>query len=550
MPIEVASTTEQYKVNPLSESGVKIFDRTVLTLFSIYGEVALVALAFVPSRFLPAEDAIILFQYSRNLAEHGSITFLANGPHVEGATDFGWMLLVAAGIRLHIPPLWFSAGMNVLSLILLAVILLKIAEVQVSLLRLLAIVGSIALMPQILAAASGFAVLPDAVLLSTFVLFVMRGQLERASLAAFVFCLFRPDAVVFTIPLLAYLIVRGPLRWKNAATIGALFAAPGIIYFSWRWIYFGELFPLPFLVKADTHRVLGLFVPHSLHQSLIYLLFAIVMLAPIILRAEARHLWLIVPLVAVPTFFYWAMRLDQNVAARFFFYLPLATAIIIAANWAALGEHKVLVFRVGCLAWSVLLMLPLSREVRTFRDEQFGEVKSIAEELSHATRHGTILTSEAGFIPYFSNWTTYDAWGLNTPEFAHRPLQSSDVGRIRPDLVAFHPDRPESCLVLPSWSSSNYAERSWPHLTRNLTIGAHANHYELWLTSFGSEFYRQRKHWQYGEGDRECWLVRKDSPLYPEITQALRNHHGVTPDKAVALEEEHDRLTPEARPAG
>src|SRR5260370_31011915 len=116
------------------------------------------------------------------------------------------MLLVAAGIRLHIPPLWFSAGMNVLFLILLAVILLKIAEVQVSLLRLLAVVGSIALMPQILAAASGFAVLPDAVLLSTFVLFVMRGQLEPASLAAFVFCLFRPDAVVFTIPLLACVI--------------------------------------------------------------------------------------------------------------------------------------------------------------------------------------------------------------------------------------------------------------------------------------------------------------------------------------------------------
>ncbi len=206
MPIEVTSTTEQYKVNPLSKSDVKIFDRTVLSLLSIYGGVALVALAFVPSRFLPAEDAIILFQYSRNLAEHGAITFLANGPHVEGATDFGWMVLVAAGIRLHIPPLWFSAGVNVLSLILLAVILLKIAEVQVSFLRLLAIVGSIALMPQILAAASGFAVLPDAVLLSTFVLFVMRGQLERASLTAFVFCLFRPDAVVFTIPLLAYVI--------------------------------------------------------------------------------------------------------------------------------------------------------------------------------------------------------------------------------------------------------------------------------------------------------------------------------------------------------
>jgi hypothetical protein len=45
----------------------------------------------VPLRFLPAEDAVILFQYSRNLATPGAITYLANGPHVEGATDFAWV---------------------------------------------------------------------------------------------------------------------------------------------------------------------------------------------------------------------------------------------------------------------------------------------------------------------------------------------------------------------------------------------------------------------------------------------------------------------------
>jgi hypothetical protein len=182
-----------------------LIERALVLALQLYGAIALIALTVAPHWSLPAEDAVILFQYSRNLANHGALTFLANGPHVEGATDFAWMVLVAAANRCGIPSFWFSAIVNVLSLALLSLLLLRLAQMRLTIPRVLAIAGAAALFPQIFAAAAGFAVLPDALLLTTLVLFVTRRRAFPASITALIFCMFRPDAIVFAAPLLAYL---------------------------------------------------------------------------------------------------------------------------------------------------------------------------------------------------------------------------------------------------------------------------------------------------------------------------------------------------------
>jgi hypothetical protein len=515
-----------------------IFHQTLVLLLIALGGIALVLLILVPRHFLPAEYAVILFQYSGNLSAHGAITFLANGPHVEGATDFAWMALVAAGMRLGVAPMVTSSLLNVVSILAIAFLLLRLAELRLTLRRLLLVTGSIALAPQILAEVSGFAVLADAALLTALVFCTIKGRAAPAALFALALCFFRPDGVLFALPLLVGLIVRSPSRGRSVAVIAGLFVVPGLLYFLWRWHYFGELFPLPFLVKSDTPRFAGLFVPVSVHDSRKHLLFAAILVAPLLVLRRAKHLWLAIPLVLCPTLFYWAMRLDQNVAGRFFFYLPLFAAILLALNWTELSTVKTVVLRTGFVAWLILLAGPLWREIRTFRDVQCNDVKAISEDLSRLPEHGTIVTSEAGFIPYFSGWTTYDAWGLNTPLFAHRFFQSADVAALAPDLIVFHPDWGESCIASPSWSNST--SRTWPHMTRNLLLGAAESHYELWLTSYGSEFYRQRKHWQYGEGDRECWLVRIDSTLHTEIAEILYQHHGIGPEESLELERLHD----------
>ncbi len=517
-------------------------------------------LAFVPHFFLPAEDAVILFQYSRNLAEHGAITFLAGGPHTEGATDFLWMVLVSGALKLGIPAFVFCAAVNVLTLIGLAVVLLKLAGVPLSATRIVAIAGGAALFPQLFAAASGFAVLPDALLLTSLVWMTIAGRTMAAAHVALALCLFRPDGVVFALPLLAYSLFVDDeahnsqfitqTRIHRLVTIGTFFVFPGLAYFGWRWHYFGEFLPLPFLVKSDAERFLRLIVLRSARESFVYLLFVGVVVATLaysgaLVRSERRRtVWLFVSLVVVPTLFYWVVRLDQNVAKRFFYYLPLAAAILTAVNWPRAGQARWAILRTCILAWLFLLAKPFFREWQVFRDTQFAGVKQIAEDLGKTPAHGTILTTEAGFIPFFSGWQTYDAWGLNTAEFAHAFIQPQDVSRINPDLVVMHPDYPESCLRNNEWPAQGYSARTWPHLTRNLVLGTSTGQYELWLTSYGSESYRHRERWRFGQGDRECWFVRQTSPLHDEIVNVLQQTNAVGPAEASRLEAAHGTLKP------
>src|SRR5271154_4277107 len=100
------------------------FDRAVCFALAAYGVAVLLTLLATPHFFLPAEDAVILHQYSRNLAEQGAITYYAGGPHAEGATDFAWMGLIAAGIRCGIAPPVFTALINFSTLLVLGLVML------------------------------------------------------------------------------------------------------------------------------------------------------------------------------------------------------------------------------------------------------------------------------------------------------------------------------------------------------------------------------------------------------------------------------------------
>ena len=538
----------------MRHSGWLWFDRTVSIALALYGVAVLLTLLAAPHFFLPAEDAVILHQYSRNLAEQGAITYYAGGPHAEGATDFAWMVLIAAGIRCGLAPPVLTAVINFSTLLLLVLVLLRLAALRITPLRLLMIAGAAGLLPQIIAAGAGFAILPDALLLTLLAVSFARQRTKLAAALGLVLCLFRPDGVVFVVPLLVSLLLRPDTRSARALNILLVFLLPGLAYFVWRMVYFHALFPLPFTVKSDVHRTLGFLVPHSFTSSLKYLFFDGALLMPLLwprrvprLRAwsagyplEPKTIPLAVSLLGVPTLFYWAMRLDQNVGDRFFFYLPLAGALLLALNWSSLNDpRRRLTLRIGCAAFLLFLLGPLLREFRSFRYYQFRDVQAIAADLRRLPARGTLLTTEAGFITYGSGWVAYDAWGLNTERFAHQFVQPSDVLALHPDLIVLHPDPPESCLPQAEWLPA-YTSRSWPDMTRNLILGARdAGDYQLWLISYGSSYYRHRKHWRYGEGDRECLLVRESSPLFAGMVAVLKEHNAVGPAESIALERSH-----------
>jgi len=315
--------------------GFRRIDWIALKLIAVWGALAAAALLVMPKFFLPAEDAAILFQYSRNLAHHGLISYNAAGPRAEGATDFAWMALLSLGMKLGLDPFWLIALINCACLVMLAVLVLKIAGQPLRSLALLFIMGAFALMPQIFAAASGFSVLPFECLLALLAWSFLNENDVAAPLVGLVLCLFRPDGVVFAVPLLLAALLVYPRRGRRLLLDVLLFVLPGFLYFLWRWHYFGEFLPLPFLVKSNAERVAHILVLSSLHGGAVSTLFVAVLLA-LALRGrlrQTRNLTLLLCLIVLPDLFYFSMRLDQNIGHRFFGYLPAAAALLPAANW-------------------------------------------------------------------------------------------------------------------------------------------------------------------------------------------------------------------------
>ena len=517
--------------NSANKGRLKAVDQVIVWLVAAYGAVATLVLLFGPKLVDPQEDAVILFQYSRNLAQTGAITFITHGPHTEGATDFLWMVMIALGFKLGANPAWLVAVINFVSVLLIAYLLLRLAKVRVRPLYVFFIAGTFAMLPQIYAALTCFSVLPFAALMLLLITFFVERNDPALAATALITCLFRPDGVVFVLPLLVASLWLYEGRGKRLAWIAGLFVLPGIVYFLWRWHYFGERLPLPFLVKADTPRIAHVLVLESLHNAKPLLLFLLPLLV-LAFRGQFKDRALravALCMLALPLCFYLAMRLDQNVGLRFFVFLFAVPAALIAMRWKDVAPRAPVLLRVGALLW-LLVVVPtyveLHREVTLFQPTNR---RAIAEQMS-ALPHGQIIVTEAGALPYYSRWPSYDAWGLNTQQFAHRMFQPDDVGRIHPDIVLLYTyPNAEECVPQAEWQTP-YSGRNWQHMTRNIVTGVSQGAYDLLVVPFGSSVWREREGIRSWQGWQECWYVRRDSADHDQVEQILYAHHAETID--------------------
>ena len=472
--------------------------------------------------FLPAEDAIILHLYSRNLAETGAISFAPHGPHAEGATDFLWMLAVALGYKVGVMPLLFTELVNVACILGISTLLLKLADVPVRVTRVLIVCAPILLLPPVLAALQGFSVLPFGMLLTALVYCLYRERPRAAALCGLLLCLLRPDGVVFAVPLLALFFFLQKDRLRFAGWVLVLFILPGTIYFLWRWRYFGQLFPLPFLVKSDVHRRFGLLAPGSMHAALPYLVSTILFVV-VVCRSgltDRKQRAVLSGMLAIPTLFYLAMRLDQNVDDRFFFSVPLAAILLIALNWNQLTISK---RNAGVLALGLYAGFLGYREYIDFREfiRLMPDVKrqaQLAAQLDKPELHGTMLVSEAGLRPYYSRWEAYDSWGLNSVAFARHLIQPEQVKQLHPDLIVLHTD---SCR--PPQGAAASQERTWNNMVTNVELGIADMSYEVWRLPYSTPENEKRIRLAGGRIETECWYLADGYKGRPEVEAILRS---------------------------
>ncbi len=241
---------------------------------------------------IPYEDAAITYQYSKNLAETGVISYIPGGERAEGVSDFSWMIIIAFLQKLNIGNHLAAGLLNISFLILFFIRLFKINQlfknntksnytnvlVSFSSFLLIIFVTGISI-----SGLGGFATLAQICLLATiFSSFIFRKFDRIFTLSGSFFILLRPDSIAYylgmVIPfLLVYFLnllniqeykkliiynknkirsifikLKNEINIRNFIKTYRLTLLPLIvflIYWPLRALYFGKAYPLPYYVK-------------------------------------------------------------------------------------------------------------------------------------------------------------------------------------------------------------------------------------------------------------------------------------------------------------
>ena len=214
------------------------------------------------------DDAFISFRYARNLAEGAGLVFNPGFERVEGYSNFLWVLILAAGAALGIPPerlanpLLLACGAGLLWLVLrhareslpqgvsplwlafpLAALALNrsfavwsTSGLETRLFELFAVGGVLASAAELRSAQPG------------------RADLPRSSLWLAGAALTRPDGVGIALCVLAARIAieraRGRFAWPAALRAIAIVALPVAAQLLFRWLYYGDLVPNTYHAKV------------------------------------------------------------------------------------------------------------------------------------------------------------------------------------------------------------------------------------------------------------------------------------------------------------
>jgi len=265
LPVRRSPSRPRPYVCLMSEIAPRTHAPLALLTVILLGMLALLA-AQAQHPLAPSEDAYITYRYARNLAENHGIVWNVGENPVEGSTEFLWTALLAGTSRLTGLNIEQSARALNLFIGLIAVITLAAASYAFSGRRLLpALFATLAFAagPLSYHIRAGFAtpLFTWLLLIITIALYQLvflpaghrwrRRAFIMLPLAGLLLGLTRPEGVLFAglALLAAFILLDGPGRRRLLLTTVALLVIPGLIYFLWRWRYFGYFLPNTFYVK-------------------------------------------------------------------------------------------------------------------------------------------------------------------------------------------------------------------------------------------------------------------------------------------------------------
>ena len=486
----------------------------------------------------PAEDATILYQYSRNLAETGKISYDPALAPAEGATDFLWMVLLAGFDRVGIDPFVASVALTLVGAGALTLLIRRLLTPRQadSPLFPVGMAAVFVLTPFLYAGLRGFSVIVFSALILATLLCLASDRFNLGCVLGAITILLRPDGVVFVgTGLLIAWIQRRSLRDVLAGVL--IVGLPFGIYWAWRSWYFGNLFPLPFYVKGYVERVFGLFHRLSLRDVGTVALASIPLVvgAGVALasrkhpdgRIRRRERALLLGAATVSLLFYASFSNEMNIGLRF-----EGPSFFLVVAWAVACGISPLVLLFSTI-WMAAAFLPADkRVVKRFVLGGTEPPRVIARRLGELGK-GLAVATEAGRLPYYSRWQVVDAWGLNTPKYSKRLIRTEEIVEMNPDLIVFRDDFSQFDFDLRRPAGQRTDVRTWHELAHRVYQAARYLDSEIWMVRDNdARFARNPVSRNFAEAwqDREKlsvfvtgYAIPADSRFGSEIRQILQS---------------------------
>ncbi len=488
---------------------------------------------------LPMEDASMLLRYSQNLARGNGIVWNVGEHPVEGATDFLYMVLVGGlswltKVGVTSVATWILLLSHVGCVVVLYAAMRRLFDAPM----LVAVGFSAAL-----GAGLGWHYVNTGFSAPFYGLFallswmvgtvcVLYGVTWRRAIAFGLLCfvtgLIRPDGVILGVLMLCSTVYG--VREKRVTlwiSFGAIFAVLGGVYFVWRLHYFGYLFPNPFYAK----RAAG-FAVDSIKLSgrmTVEMLLPFLPLVGLGFRnmAARRQLlrWLI---TVVPFICVWMLiSLANNHYARFQYVMIPLTMLwmgeLVSTWWAELKLRGGEVFRVvrlplaglAIMLFGVAIFYNMHLYPGTFSNVG---AQSIAARLKpFAAKHYTMVVTEAGDLPFYSEWQAVDALGLNDAFIAHHNgvLTEAYLDGYKPEILMYNQWSAFRSLEDIRAQATGQATLTTDALSQNDAIMRHyaVSHGYVLAAMWGATYCNYHVFW-----------VRPDFPDRDAIVSAIKDH--------------------------
>lgn len=386
---------------------------------------------------VPCEDAFILFRVTDNVLAGNGPRYNADTP-ADVATELGQVYGLAA-LR------WLGWPAKYAHVVLAALALCAILALMHARGASIGAYGVLALSPWAFWAGCGLGAPLYAAVCAALVYCVRRGTARSMVLLGVIGPLIRPEFALLYFALIT--LVHGkharPYAWIPFAVIivrGAVFAG----------------LPLAFTVKSSGQLNAGALMAAGMWIA-----------TALVVAASSRGRSIVTLVVALFPLVYLLFDNSQNIGWRLqLAYLPaLLVSVRATRPWAAIV--------LGGMLFAPVVSGALQPDERA----------AVGQEIRWM--HGNLLTTEAGWLPYYSGWVSSDAIGLTDARIAHGGLTDTYLDSRRFDLIMWHcyNGRPETIerwtkgerIPAREWGGTDH----WNAIVDRLAVYARTRGYSL-----------------------------------------------------------------------